>query len=180
MNTRPSLGVANVRRSMTWLAAAGLAFACVARAQTSDERFGIREQRPATGSHILRDVAWSRTIPLNRRYDELTPEQKASLHAAYEHIEPGDEPPFPKDGLAPIVEALTKAQAKLLVKGSLRLIVHVEASGEASSVTAIGSPGAQMTKAAAAILMLTKYKPAMCSGQACAMDYPFEMGFAVR
>jgi hypothetical protein len=155
-------------------------FSGQALAQATPPVFSIKESEPRLGSLIKRNSAWATTIPLNRRYGELTQEQKVAFHANYEQIADGDEPPFPVDGLRPIVDALTKAQGKLLVKGDLRLLVDVDANGDAVSVSAVGSPSPEMTKVAASVLLLTKYKPAVCAGQACKMQYPFSLSFRLE
>jgi hypothetical protein len=151
-----------------------------AQSQTAPPAFSIKESEPRLGSRIKRNIAWSTTIPLNFRYHELSAEQRQAFHLNYEQIADGDEPPFPADGLRPIVEALSKAQRKLLVKGDLRLLVDVDANGDAISVSAVGSPSPEMTKVAASVLLLTKYKPALCAGQACKMQYPFNLSFRLE
>jgi hypothetical protein len=60
------------------------------------------------------------------------------------------------------------------------LIATVEANGEVSSVKAIGSPSPEMTKFASTILLLTKFKPAICSGHPCRMDFPLWYEFQVE
>ena len=149
-------------------------------AQTSPPEHALRESNSDAGSNIKRDLVWNKKIPLNRRYHELTPEEKAALNECYEKIEIGDEPPFPAEGLRPIVDALSKAQDKLRVTGELRLLVDVDANGDATSIAAYGSPSPEMTKFSASILMLTKFKPAVCRGQPCKMQYPFYWAFRVR
>lgn len=125
-------------------------------------------------------IARSTHIPFDKRYAELTLEQKAVLNSMYESMAPQDEPPFPMDGLIPIVKAMYAAQAKLLVTGTIKLIVNVSAAGEATSVTAIGSLSPEMTRFAASILAVTKYKPALCGGTPCEQKYPFILDFEVQ
>jgi hypothetical protein len=48
-----------------------------------------------------------------------------------------------------------------------------------SEVKAIGSPSPEMTQFAASVLLLTKFKPAICGGQPCKMDYPFRFAFVM-
>jgi hypothetical protein len=99
------------------------------------------------------------------------------VHRWYESIAPGDEPPFPLDGLKPVV---WKGQAKLLGTGELFLIATVEANGVVAQVKAIGSPSPEMTKFASTVLLLTKFKPAVCAGRPCKMDFPLWYSFRVE
>ncbi len=148
--------------------------------QASNPEYSIKFEDPPTGSHIRRDAVWGSTIPINKRYHELTPEQRTIVHRWYQSITPGDEPPFPSDGLKPIHDALRKLQHKLLAAGEIYLIATVEANGEVAQVKAIGSPSPEMTKFASTIVLLTKFKPAVCAGRPCKMDFPLWYVFRVQ
>lgn len=161
-----------------------LAFSIIALAGTAaiaqaDTRFVLREDFRSAAA-IPDVLARSTSIPLNKRYADLDPEEIALLKSYYEHVGPDDEPPFPVNGIGEITNSLAKAQHKLLVRGSLYLIVDVSAAGQGTSVTAIGSPSPEMTKFAASVLLLTKFKPALCAGIPCAQKYPFHVSFRVR
>jgi len=90
-----------------------------------------------TGSLLRRDVAWSTKIPLNRTYAELSPEEKATLNSYYEFIGPNDEPPFPRDGLGPIIKAIQQGQEKRLARGEVKMLVTVGADGKAIKTDAL-------------------------------------------
>jgi hypothetical protein len=151
-----------------------------AQAQTSKPEYVIKEDEPRTGSLIRRNAVHGSSIPINKRYDELTAEEKASVNQDYEKIEPGDEPPFPLDGLRPVYDAVRKIQGKLQVRGELYLIVTVGADGKATEVKVIGSPSPEMVRGAASVMLLTKFKPAQCRGQPCRMDFPFHFDFRLE
>ena len=134
----------------------------------------LRESSPQTGSMLRRDVAWSSKIPLNRTYEQLSAEEKATLKSHYELIGPNDEPPFPRDGLAPIIDAIQQGQAKRLAKGELKMLVTVGPDGRAMKVATQGKINdATMARFVATVLELTPYKPALCDGSPCTMQYPF-------
>ena len=154
------------------------AFAQQAQTQSANPpRFVLKGDAPA-GSLIRRDVAWSNRIPFDRKYSELTPDEKAVLHSAYENIGPGDEPPYPEDGLKPVVAAISKAQDRLMARGDLRLVVTVGPDGQATLVQAYDSPSPEMTRFVAQLFMLVRYKPALCGGVPCTMQYPFYLKFS--
>jgi hypothetical protein len=133
----------------------------------------------SNGEAFRRVIPSSTRIPINRKYEELTAEQKQVLNDAYENVAPGDEPPFPLHGLKAIMEKLAKAQSRLRVEGELTLIVSVSPEGEATEVAAYGAPHPEMAQFAASLLLLTKFKPAMCSQRPCAMQYPFHAKFTL-
>ena len=129
-----------------------------------------------TGTLIRKEMRWSSKIPLNKTYGELTPEQKAELHAMYESLPPGDEPPFPLEGMKPIFSAIKKGQEKLLAKGVLSVAVTVGPDGKAMQVVDLGSTkNLEMTQFAATVLMMTKFKPAVCAGKPCIMQFPLNL-----
>jgi hypothetical protein len=134
-----------------------------------------------TGSIIRKDVAWSSKLPLNRTYAQLTDEQKKSLHDNYESIAPGDEPPYPIEGLKPLVIAITQAQEALRARGELKLIVTVSADGKGKKVEVIGTvDNPKMTDFAGQVMLLTKYKPAVCAGSPCTMQFGFRLKLQVK
>ena len=158
--------------SIAWLAGS---------VQAQNPEFSIREQAPRTGSLIRRDVAWSIKIPINRTYQELSDQEKATIRSNYESMPLDDEPPFPEAGLKPVMDAIHKGQAKRLAQGELRFLVTVGPDGAARDVTAYGTvDDAKMTNFAASVLMLTKYKPALCNGTPCTMQFPFRIKLSVR
>lgn len=144
---------------------------------SSEQRRGeltLKEDRQRTGSLLRRDVAWSTKIPLNRTYAQLSAEEKAVLHSHYELIGPNDEPPFPRDGLGPVVKVIRQGQQKRLARGELKMLVTVGPDGKAIKVSAQGTTDdVQMAKFVATVLKLTPYKPAICEGAPCTMQYPF-------
>ncbi|MGZ5181167.1 MAG: hypothetical protein ACXWC6_07505 [Ramlibacter sp.] len=150
-----------------------------AHSQSEPPAFGIKEPEPRVGSNIRKYVSRGSMLPINRRYDQLTAEEKAHLLAVYESMGPDDEPPFPAEGLRPIHEAIQKAQQSLLVRGDLLMFATVGADGNVAEVKTIRSPDAQMAAVAAKVLFLTRFKPALCKGQPCRMDYPFSFHFRV-
>jgi len=160
----------NTYRSCLLAAVSAFAFTS-AQAQSSPN------WSPATGSTgtiLKQEIRWTSKVPLNKTYAELTPEQKAELHKAYETLAPGDEPPFPAEGIKPIFTAIKNAQRVLQARGQLDMKVTVGPDGKAIKVDSVGSVKAgQMTDLAQQVLMQTKYKPAMCHGEPCTMQYRF-------
>lgn len=141
--------------------------------------FALREDIASV--QAIKDViAQSTKVPLRKRYAEMTQTEKDVIRAFYTSMGPTDEPPFPEAGLEPLVRALHRAQSKLLVQGDLYLVADVDANGQTQSVVAYGSPDPNMTKFAASVLVLQKFKPALCAGTPCAQKFPFSLKFVVE
>jgi hypothetical protein len=153
-------------------------FCVPALAQTSPPEYTIRgEPHTPIGSALRPTLASGGNLPFNKTYDELTVEEKETLNKCYESMGPGDEPPFPARGLKPFYTAVIKVQQKLGVWGMLTLVATVNPEGNVTQVTAIGDFDPEATKVIATILTLTKFKPALCKGVPCQMDYPFRIHF---
>jgi hypothetical protein len=152
----------------------------VAQDAAPPARYGIKQDSPTTGSNIPRNDVTSGAIPINRRYSELTREQQGILKSRYEAIAYNDEPPFPVDGLEPLLAAMSKGARKYQPRGAMEIHVDVDANGVAKAAKVFQSPDPGMVQFAAAVLMLTQYKPGVCGGVPCAMSYPFTMTFNIR
>lgn len=143
-------------------------------------QYAIKADEPPTGSRIRMDVVHSGPIAVNLPYQELPPGDRASLHALYERIADGDEPPFPTRGLRALFDPISHAQAKLLLKGQLFLIATVGPQGKVVQVKVMRSPSPEMAQFAAHVMAQTPYKPAVCSGQPCTMDFPLILTLQVE
>lgn len=140
--------------------------------QAPTRNYGSATQ--STGTILKKGIRWESKVPLNKTYAQLTPEQKEILHAQYENIAPGDEPPFPEKGIKPIFNAISNAQHILQARGDLSMTVTVGPDGKAVQVEDFSNVyNAQMREALQNALMLTKYKPAMCNGAPCTMQFKF-------
>ena len=170
-------------RLIRLLAAATMIGALCSTAQAAEELpppiYSIKHDVPNTGSNIARKAVTSSDIPINRRYGELTPAEQDLVKSRYEAMMPLDEPPYPIDGLVPLFSAIRKIQDALLAQGELSMFVDIDAQGQATAVSVMKSPDPKLTQAVASVLMLTKYKPAICRGQPCSMGYPLRMTFRV-
>jgi hypothetical protein len=136
----------------------------------------LHESTSDTGSLLKKGLTWDSKIPLSKTYAEFSPKQKADFLALYESMGPEDEPPFPIEGIKPIFSALKKAQYKIKARGELNFAVSVGPDGKATKVEDFGSSDKPaMTELAGSILLMTKFKPAVCGGKPCAMQFPFRL-----
>ena len=162
--------------------AIGLATAAFAALVQSAEpaRYAIKQSEPDTGTRIPSNIVEGSRLPLDKRYAELTPEQQKLLKSQYEQMGDADEPPFPANGLGPLYRQIARGQQKLLARGPLTMFVDIDATGTAIAVQVLQSPDPQATRYVAAVLMEEKYKPALCDGTPCRMQFPFRIDFRVR
>jgi len=133
--------------------------------------YTIKEPDPRTGSNTRLDILRS-PIPLDRKYDEFTPEQKEVLRSKYDQLGANDEPPFPEDGMAQIGKAIAKLEAAGKFRGPLVMTVRIDADGQAQSTAVYKTPDDDFAKSVATVVMKARYKPAQCDGKPCAMDFP--------
>ncbi|MEY2689433.1 MAG: hypothetical protein RL375_3632, partial [Pseudomonadota bacterium] len=145
-----------------------------------ESQHSVKEGEPVTGTLIRRSIVDGSVLPINKTYSELSTNELAILRGYYEQMAPGDEPPFPLAGLKPIYEALSDGKDKFRSRGDLLLAAEVDATGEVSGVKVYKSPDPDITKFAASVLLLTRFKPAVCNGKACKMDFPISVVFRDR
>jgi hypothetical protein len=156
------------------VSAALMGFSVATLAQTV---YAIKESDSRTGSSTLVEILRS-PIPFDRKYDELTPEQKEVLRSKYDQLGANDEPPFPEEGMAQIGKEIAKLETARKYRGPLIMTVRVDANGEAQSTAVYKTPDDGFAKAIAIVVMKAHYKPAKCDGKPCAMDFPliFDLG----
>lgn len=120
------------------------------------------------------------SIPYDKTYEQLSPEQKAAVRRSYPLLHPDDEPPFPAHGIAEVSKLMYRWQQSVLVDGRLVFRVLVDSSGRAKSVTFLETPDPKLNELIILIMSRTPFKPARCAGVACEMFYPFSFAFETR
>jgi hypothetical protein len=118
-------------------------------------------------------------LPYDRSYEQLTPEQKAVLRAEYDSVGPNDEPPYPKYGLADVADAVSRMSVRDTIEGEVVLTVRVDEHGDAKSVSIYKTPDTRLSNLVALMVTRSKFKPGLCEGRPCAMDYVFKYYFKV-
>ncbi|MES2148984.1 MAG: hypothetical protein V4508_04235 [Pseudomonadota bacterium] len=167
-------------RAFQLLAVAALCSCQLASAQAPlKEEFTIKRDAPRVGSNIKANLV-QLSVPPDKDYADLTESQKNSVKANYEAMAPGDEPPYPVGGVKKLFQSIDAGQQALLVKGEMTLVAKVGADGKVGSVDVLVSPDERIVKFVASVLMLTPFKPALCSGSPCAMAFPVRLKFNVR
>jgi len=113
---------------------------------------------------------------MDLRYDQMTPEQQAAVKSVYDRMPADDEPPFPAGGMSPVVKALLKGAGAYHVYGLVDLTVEVGPDGTARGVSAYALPDdADFRQFVVSLVMVTRYKPAVCAGKPCVMSWPLQL-----
>lgn len=168
-----------LRQLLIGLVTASFALAASA-ADEPPREYTLKQETASTGTRLKRDIGFSAEVPLNKKYHQLTADEKRVVHAAYEGIADGDEPPFPLGGQGAVLRGVLKIQQELMLKGELFLIAEVDAKGRVDQVSVVAAPDPQMAKGAAVVLMSTPFKPAVCAGKPCKMEYPLHLELSIR
>lgn len=150
-----------------------------AQSASPEPSYSIKEANPQTGTSVRYPVVTS-TLPLNKTYVQLTPEQQAVVRSNYVALHPLDEPPFPADGLGPLFAALQKGATALEAEGELILYVVVDRDGRPMTASLVKSPNPKFGEFAASVALLTTFKPGLCKGQPCVMEFPVRMSLSRR
>lgn len=138
------------------------------------KQFEIRVDE--TGTRLGR-AAMRSALPLNRRYAELDDAEKAALRSDYEGMPAGDEPPFPAQGLLPVFVAIKEGMDKLGALGAMTLVADVDGEGRVRHVDSFGKVDPDFARFASRVLAATPFKPGVCAGKPCNMQYVLRMSF---
>ena len=142
------------------------------------KQFEFRVQE--VGSHITGTAGRAQGLPLNRRYAELDSGEKAVVRGQYEGMPAADEPPFPAEGLLPVFQAVQTGAGKLPSLGQLTLVADVDSSGRVRHVDTFGKADPEFARFAARVLASTPFKPGLCAGKSCNMQFVLKMQIAAR
>ncbi|GAB2191051.1 hypothetical protein [Sessilibacter sp. MAH2] len=134
--------------------------------------------KPEVGSRFKTNLATS-SVPFDKRYKQMAPEEQAIIRANYEDLGENDSPPFPNKGLKSIYLPLIKYHKLNLREGDLVAIATVSAKGVAEQVQVYSSPNQAMTEFIIALLFETKFDPGLCDGKPCQMEYLIDLGLNV-
>ena len=147
-------------------------------AQKDQPIYSLREAYASTGSNIRVQATPEYIVPINRRYEELTSEDKMKLRRIFPHLHADEEPPFPQDGMMKLFEVIRKTREHIKHTGNFHMSVLVDEKGNADLVHIYASPSNEMTEIMTQALVLIKYKPAVCEGQPCKMEFPLKLNFS--
>lgn len=139
------------------------------------KQFEFRVQE--VGLHLNGTAGRADGLPLNRRYAELDPAEKALVRARYENLPAADEPPYPAEGLLPVFLTV-QTGAKLPAVGQITLVADVDSGGRVQHVDTFGKVDAEFARFAARALASTPFKPGLCAGQPCNMQFVLKMQIA--
>lgn len=140
------------------------------------KQFEYRVQE--VGSHITGTAGRAEGLPLNRRYAELDAGEQARVRGHYDNMPAADEPPYPAQGLLPLFQAVQTGSGKQASLGLLTLVADVDGTGRVRHVDTFGKVDAEFARFAAQVLAATPFKPGLCAGRPCNMQYVLKMQFA--
>jgi hypothetical protein len=166
-----------MKRRLAPLVALGLV-ACATSAWAGDlprKQFEVRVEE--TGTRLGRAAIRS-ALPLNRRYADLDAAEKAAVRADYDGMPADDEPPFPAEGLLPIFTAIQAGMDRMGALGTLTLVADVDEAGKVRHVDSFGKVDPDFARFASRVLVSTPFKPGVCAGKPCNMQYVLRVQFS--
>jgi hypothetical protein len=141
---------------------------------TSAANFSLSSANAPVGSHIPHKVAHS-VLPLDKGFDQLTPDQQRFVRSYYPALKVGDDPPYPVRGGQELYAALATLAGRLRLHDDILVYVAVDAEGKVNTVTTIGNLDPEVKRAIGTAAGLLNYKPAQCSGKPCPGVVPFNL-----
>ncbi|KAB8044508.1 hypothetical protein [Janthinobacterium aquaticum] len=141
-------------------------------------KLNYKEETAFTGTHIRRDVLRDSWLPINQTYQEMSPEYQRKLRAVYNNLAEDDEPPFPLHGLGPSIKQLREVHRRIGGTGEMKLILSVDSNGDVGDVSVYSASNARMAYYGAILLSKEKFKPGVCHGAPCAMEFMYRFEYA--
>jgi hypothetical protein len=169
--------MSDMKLHIVLLAAASAIALAAGPAAAQEMRYRITDT--IVGSILPQEIIRS-SAPIEGRYSELTPAQKAAVASDYESLAAGDEPPYPMYGVRHLISPVVRYVDAGEPVGSLVATVVIDSQGKPGKITVYKSPDQVLTRFVASQLATEEYKPALCHGQPCEMTYVLRLEFPRR
>lgn len=140
----------------------------------SAQQFALKGETP-TGTR-LQQIDATAALPFDKRYFELTEQQRTDYRARFSGIQQDQVPPFPRNGLQEVYRPLIDAN-KNGVSGQLKLDVVINELGQVEELNVVNAPNAQIAEDSAEALRKTQFEPAYCAGAPCKMTFPVQIKY---
>ena len=142
------------------------------------KKYVLKEDQP--GSRFMRATVRNMHVPPQLPYARLTPEQQRIVKQSYGVLQTADEPPYPLAGDGAIAQSFVEIQETLLINAEFRFNVLIGEDGKPTGAEIFKAPTPELGRLAASIVMLAKFKPAVCAGKPCAMGYPVRFQLTLK
>jgi hypothetical protein len=165
-------------RRLLLLAALACTGVLPAAAQAID--WEIFEPRPREYSRLAKPPATVAIEFEGRRVDpgpawtDLGAEDRAAVGKAQSPpLGAGDEPPYPKSGLKPLIERLHRVRGPL--NQPLRLHFQIGTLGQIEAAAAEGPASQQFVGTLLSMMQNSGFKPGLCGGKVCSRPFTFDI-----
>lgn len=128
-----------------------------------------------TGTHIRQVAIRNGVVPFTKSYENMSDADRATVRSWYPLLDDNDEPPYPARGTAPLYKAIQEVLQFTPVRGTVHLLIDVNARGVPTRTKLISSPDAELAKVVAILAEQQQYKPGKCAGKPCAMKFPLSI-----
>jgi hypothetical protein len=157
-------------------------FAAIPVLAADAERYQLKEDtRNFLGFNVTNPEGNAEyVLPFDQPYEQLSAKHQHLLKEFYVEMGEKDEPPYPVGGLKTLYEPITEGQQRLMASGSFNADVEIDAQGNPMALAVYRSPSKAVTRFVSKIVMLTKFKPALCAGAPCKMGFPVRVSFVGR
>lgn len=137
----------------------------------------VRKENGSKGAVATRVAGSGSPAPFDAPYGALSGEQQRTLKGYYRILLDADEPPYPARGPGELVRAVQDVAGVTGSRGELHVEVQLDAAGTPIAALVRRAPDKELGERTAQLMMLAKYKPAVCAGAPCAMAYALKLRF---
>lgn len=166
------------RRSMALLVLLSAA-TTLAQAQVTDWEFFVPRDREYSVTRKQADTMalsfGGRSVELRRAWSLLSDEDRAAVRSIQPSLADGDEPPYPKQGLKPLIERLHRVRGP--AGQDLRIQLEVDHLGAVTAVGAGQPVSDEFLGQMVALMVNSAFKPGTCGGKPCTRVFAFDMRY---
>jgi hypothetical protein len=143
------------------------------RPPVSDVKYSLKADETETGTNLKKTITVT-SFPLDLGWAKMSPQQRESIKSYYPALEEGDEPPYPEQGIKPVLMSMRETTRTYdLADSDITILVTVEPDGKASAASTMGDVNDKVRYFASVTAMAQRYKPAKCHGQPCRMVFGY-------
>lgn len=137
----------------------------------------IYHLKPEPSASAIKEASVASHVrPMDKSYSQMTKSQQQGIRDEYPLLHDTDEPPYLARGPQNSVDRITTfISAEGLPGGLLDIRAQIDANGNATAFYVISSPDPKLSSFVASVLMKEKFKPGMCAGKPCTMEFHYVM-----
>lgn len=159
---------------MTRIQSIAVVFGVIVSTACGAAGFRFKQDKPSAGS-ALRFTIGQSSFPLDKGYAQLSGAEATAFKSAFAALGNSDEPPAPSTAMRDLIAFASSFRFQLNDEAHVKVVMQVDRNGVARHLRTETTTNLELEQAVVRVLTATKFNPALCSGEPCEKEFPFEM-----